>query len=1070
MKTFIAFFVRRPLWANSVFLIILVGGMAAWNRIPRQEMPDFTFDVIQVTVAYPGASAREVDHSVTRVLERELKSVEGVYRIQSSSSMNVATISLELEPGSSADPAILSDIRDTVGRVTLPVEVVDDPDIRQFKSSRKAIIDIGLFFPDVEMLNSEQRRRLQSHALALENRLRSLPLIGSVRRHGFQKEEVRVSLRPERLYAYQIPIANIASAIASSDVRQPAGTLKNQEADRVSFNGELREQRDFDNLVIQGGFEGNFIRLRDLAVTRSGFEEVTEVFKINGREGIILNGVKTPGAGILEAVDSLRREVDLFRKGLDPEAGLEVILLDDESRDVRNRLNLIRDNGLIGFALILVAIFIFLNFKAGFWVAMGIPFTLALTLTVAHLLGFTINNITLAAVIIVMGMIVDDAIVVSENILRRQNEGLAPETAAIEGTGYVVAPVFASILTTCAAFVPLLFFEGRMSFFTAPIPAMVSLMLFASFVESVIVLPCHLGHELSPMTKTILSFGLYPLFLRIPIFNRSNPVYPPSEREEGGQVAGSRRWFRQWEKVYRRIIRFWLTRHFFPVVFFTSLVLIGGGLAVYKMKFTLFPREESDQVRITAEAPENFNRLQTALKARELEKIIEADLGTNVVGFRGRVGFTGHRSTTRENILNLRVEMVNVQERGTPLKEIIARWKKEINQLSGWKKISFRRGWFGADSGSPLEILIKENNNERRNQAGELLVELLKKQPAIYNVELDRPYTQKEMTVRPNRELARRLGVNISQLSQDLRTVVEGRVLYRFLDEEGEEVDVRLGVSVANRSSMESVLNIPVSNQSDYLVPMRNLVTVRPEKTPSEIQRFDTSRVLRLYADIRPDSRLTPLEAARLLETEVFPEVNRSFPAASFSFEGEVRNARESAGFFPLAVSGILFLIFLILALQFNSLVSPVLVMSTIVPTAATVALVFLAHGMTTYGYFAVIGIMGLSGVLVNDAIIMVKKLIDGLDDGTIDRASPNMAGQIGEVAATRLKAILLTTITTVAGLVPTAYGFAGYDAMLAQMMLAMAWGLFFGTQFILLLVPWLFFWTVRLVWKERVI
>jgi len=500
----ISFFLKRHLLTNLLFVSVFVGGLVAWNQIPKEELPDITFDNVRITVNYPGASADEVEYYVTRPIEEEVRGLDGIYSITSSTGVGTSSITVEIEKSAPNKDEIISDIRNAVLDVDLPEDVKDDPNVRVFKTSRKDIIDVGLFFKNENILNVESRQLLQVYAVSLENKLLTLPDVSSVSRSGYLDDEIHIKIYPEKLIEYRIPFNTVMREIQNNNVRQPAGSIENIKEPKVTLFGELDNIDDIKDLAIQGGFEGQVVRLSEVADVVKGYEKTKTVLKINGREGIFLRVVKSSQVGIIEAIQSVEKVVKDFRGSDLSEEGIEVVLLDDESFDVKNRLSLITLNGAIGFFLIIVTLFLFLDFRSGLWVALGIPFTFCFTLIAAYWAGYSINNITLAAVIIVMGMVVDDAIVVSENITRFRAKGISVEEAAIKGTSFVFMPIIASILTTCVAFIPLFFFTGRFGIMVSFIPLIVFLMLGGSLLEALIILPSHMILPLGRIAQNIL--------------------------------------------------------------------------------------------------------------------------------------------------------------------------------------------------------------------------------------------------------------------------------------------------------------------------------------------------------------------------------------------------------------------------------------------------------------------------------------------------------------------------------------------------------------------------------------
>jgi len=1038
----IQFFLKRHLLTNIIFVTIFIGGIIAWVKIPKEELPDITFDQVRIQTTYPGASAEEVEYYVTRPIEEAVRGLDGIYSISSSTGTGSSSVKVEIDKNVSDKDEVITDIRNAALDVNLPEDIIDDPKVRVFKTSRKAIIDIGLILENKDLLDVESRENLQTFALALENKLLSLSQVSAVNRSGYLKEEIHIKINPQKLIDYRIPFNSVIKEIQDNNVRQPAGSIENLKESKVTLSAELNNIADLKELAIQGGFEGQVIRLKDVAEVVRGYEKTKNLLKINGHEGIFLNVVKSSSAGIIEATRVVSREVDNFYTNNLTNGNLKIVLLDDESFDVRNRLTLIGINGGMGFVLILICLFLFLDIRSGIWVAAGIPFTFCFGLIAAFLAGYTINNITLAAVIIVMGMVVDDAIVVSENITRMRRQGFLLEDAAVKGTSYVFLPVVASILTTCVTFVPLWFFSARFGAMVKFIPFIVMVILFGSLIEALIILPSHMILPLDNFINKISAFFMR--FLRkIKVIKKQISLKTPD----------SEHWFDRWEQIYGKYIEKVLSFKGIILGIFVFMFMVALFIGAFKMKFVMFPGEETRQISLSAEAPAGSSRYETALLAQPLENVISKYIGKGVVGFRNQIARTRRGSASQENKMRIQIEILPKEKRKKSADQLIKEWESKFTDIKDISNIRFSKTWHGQPGESPIEILIKENNDTLRNQVSEKIAEAMKKHPSLTNVEIDQPILNPEYRIKLNRDKIRRLGINPSNIAKTIRAALEGKILYEFMEDD-EEIYVRLTTIEEAKNDINKVLELPVENSGQYLVPLREVIILEESFKPDSLSREDLKRITRIDADLQPKAKRTPLEIARYFEEEIFPSVSKLYPSTIIEFGGEVRDTRESRKDFGLAITLAIVFIYLILVLLFNSLGKPFIIMLSIPFGVVGIILAFWLHGISLYGFFAVIGALGLSGVVVNDAIIMLTKLDNQFD---YSLAPGKLHQQIGNIAQTRLRAVILTTLTTVAGIIPTAYGWAGYDAMLAQMMLALCWGLIFGTVITLFLIPCVF-------------
>jgi len=640
LERIVAYFSHRHLLANFIFLGVFIAGIFAWQNTSKEELPDVTFDMIRISVRYPGATAEEVEHFVTRPVEDAVRGLDGIYRVKSTSSMNSCSVTVELQPDNPDKNEIFTEIRNTVLDVKFPDDVTDEPSFRQFKTATKAIIDIGLYNEKYHLLDYKGRHELQTFVLALENQLLNLPEVHSVSKSGYRREEIHIQADPKKLVQYNIPFNTVMREIKNSHVRQPAGSIEVDDDAKVTLMGELDTIDKLNELAIQGGFDGRLIKLGDVADISQSFEKDLRISKVNGYEGIFLNVVKNSSCGILEALEAVNRAVEKFRGNL-AGSDIKVILLDDESVDLRNRLSLITINGTIGFILILTMLFIFLDFTSGIWVALGIPFTFCFTLISSYLLGYTINNITLAAVIIVMGMVVDDAIVVAENIGRMRAQGCPSETASVKGTAYVFLPIVASIVTTCVAFIPMYFFTGRHARMVTYIPPIIILMLAGSLFESLFILPGHMNISITRFIRSKLAF--------LPFIGQNR-----QEQHSNGKTH----WFNRIEDRYGSLLEKILPYKWIVFLSFIVLLIGSGYILKTRMKYVMFPNEETRQVRLNAEAPPGTTRLETAERSRVIDEVLKPYLGREVIGYRASIARSRWGGAVEDNRLRMRIEIL----------------------------------------------------------------------------------------------------------------------------------------------------------------------------------------------------------------------------------------------------------------------------------------------------------------------------------------------------------------------------------------------------------------------------
>ncbi|MBL6723126.1 MAG: efflux RND transporter permease subunit [Candidatus Margulisbacteria bacterium] len=1012
MTQLLQFFLHRHFLVNTITVLVLLGGILAWNNTNKEELPDITFNTVRISTAYSGASAADIEWAITKPIEETLKGMDGIARITSTSSPGSSSISVELSPDVSDIDKMVTEIQSQVSRASLPNDLLNDPQVRVFETSKKAIIDIGIYFPNQPLLTTDTRKKLQSYARGLESTLLNQPELFEIRRQGVLQEEINIEANPSLFSKFDITLNSIGQEVQKNHIRAPSGTLKSGKFEQVTLLSELDTHETLNQLVIQGGFDSTPIALQQIASISDGFEDQRSIIKVNGREAILLNVVKNSGYGIIESLDVVKRVVTTYQNSHLTPNGIRAVFLDDESIDLRNRLSIIMSNGLIGFVLIALSLFVFLNKRSGIWVALGIPFTLASTLIGGYFLGYSINGITLSAIIIVLGIVVDDAIIVAENITRRMQQNEPLFDAALNGTKDVMAPILASILTTCAAFMPLLFFSGRMGQFVEFIPIVIFLMLISSLIESFFLLPSHI---------TML------------------PAKPQKKAH----------WFASWETTYEGWLRAVLKKRYWVIIAF-ALTLFGSVfLAKNSFKFVMFPNEESRDIVLSGIVPNAQSAIETAMGIQPLEDFLAQLIGNEGVGFRSSIAQGRRGDSANENQFRISLELRPLDQRNRPSKAIIQDIQAHAKQLPGIANIKFRRQRYGQQSGSAIEIIVAENNDDNRDELSNRTINALSANPNLINIESDRIPFQNEYVIGFNQKELKRLAINPTDISSTLRAALNGRRLYSLLRND-EEVNVNLTVASGYTTSIENALTIPIANNRNYLVPLEDVVTVTPIQAKKSIRRQDHKRISYIYADLAPTANQSPLEIAATLERDTFPALVSQFPNAALSFDGEVVDTRASKSDLRMGIIAAIVFIYFVLALLFESLTKPFRIMVIIPFGIIGVILAFYMHQKFEFGFYSAIGTLGMLGVVVNDAIIMLNKL------DTQTTHSPTTT-DTANTAKTRLRAVLLTTFTTVAGVVPTAYGIGGTDTMLSDMMLSLAWGLLFGSLITLVLMPCIF-------------
>jgi multidrug efflux pump subunit AcrB len=583
---FANFSVKNSLLVNLISVFIIAFGLISMFNLRREAFPAVSFDEIMITSIYPGAPAEDVEKVVTNPIEKEVRGVSGVREIVSKSEEGVSTINVVIEPGVLDKEKVVDDIRRAVDRVrNLPAEMEEDPLVIELSSEEFPVFQIALGgnFSEAE---------LRVYAEQLEDIILDITGVATVRRYGWRDPEFHVEVHPNRLAELHVSIEEIMRALASRNISLPAGLIRTGEYEyNIRTTGEFDTVEEIENVIIRANEAGNWLRIKDVGTVREGFAVASNIMKTNGSLTLTMVVIKTRESDIIRLVNRVKKELELFEKTL-PE-GMEITISNDYSYYVQRRLNVLRNNGIIGLILVLLVLFIFLDPVPAVTTALGIPMALFSTFAVMYIFDISVNLISMLGLIIVLGMLVDDGIIVSENVFRYVEEGMDPKEASIKGTNEVVLPVLATILTTWAAFAPLLFMRDIMGKFIREIPLTVIIALGASLFQAFIILPSHLSD-----------------LMHI--------------KNGGGKLKKKepRKWFRGLQNLYKRVLTMCLDYRY---LFFAGLIVLFVGtmfLASKTMRYVGFKDDGIEMFYVKAEAPNGTSLYRTNELSVEIEKII----------------------------------------------------------------------------------------------------------------------------------------------------------------------------------------------------------------------------------------------------------------------------------------------------------------------------------------------------------------------------------------------------------------------------------------------------------------
>ena len=1012
MDRLVRFFVERHLLVNVITFAVIILGLLAMMRTNIEGFPEATLPLFIVTANLPGASARDVETKITIPIEDELREVDGLdsYTTIITDNRSVTTIELDVD---TSDEDILEkerDVRNAIDAITgFPEDMKDDPHVFVMDPSKQPVLEVAI---------AGDKARLPEVAEQVERALLRVEGVGEVNRVGLADPELRVLVDPEAARGHNVAILDVVHAIAGRNVSDTGGVLESAgDRRQVVMWSRFEDPFEVNDVIIRFDDEGP-LRVRDVARLELGREDVGLIAGTNGRPGLSLIAMKRSDADMLDTRAGIGRALEAVE--LPP--GVSLTIVNDQSYDMTNRLEVIASNGAMGLALVAVIVFLFLAPSAAIWVCLGVPLVILGVIALMPAVGMTINYISTIAFVIVLGMLVDDAVVVAEKILLRRQEGLPPAEAAVSGTVMVARPVIASAATTLLAFVPMLAIGGMASKIIWQIPAVVSLALGISLVESFVILPAHMsmvrGHG-RPRPKRAFVLWIEDHYRRA--LHTTMP--------HRGKVIGG-----------------------FAVIFFAILFGI-----VPRMEFAFFPQESSPGFSIKVTMPPGTPIEQTEANVEVIQGQLAQLMNEDLLAVTTRVGHQDPEAFDREYGSAENEGLVSVHLRPGAKSRNSGEW---IEYLRSRIRIPIdAEVWYEAEIDGPpglepVSIFVLANDDVDRRQTALALAQYLDGIEGVVDISIDEKPGMRQIDLNPDPERLARKGLDAKDLGSTLKAAYYGLVASEIRDLD-ETTEIRVAFEPAARRSLDALLETPVRNKRGELVLLRDVVD--PVETPAlaKIQHRNGRRAVMVSAGLSAESGHTATTVSERVEREFLPRyAGRS--DVELGISGEVIESRRATGDLAFVAVAVLLGIGAVISIMLGSFLEAFFVIAVIPFAAVSVALTFWMHGMN-FSLLPLIGTIGLSGVVVNASIVMVDSVHQAIHRLGSEADAKARMEVVVEALVSRLRPVLVTSLSTFGGVMPTAYGFGGWDAVMSPMSLALGWGLFFSSGVTLFLVPSLY-------------
>ena len=1029
MKPFARWSVQNRVAVNLVMVFILVAGLMTVLGMRREMFPQFALDMINVSVTYPGASPEEVEEGVCIKIEEKIKGIEGITRIYATAREGHASVTAELS-GDVVIRDVMDDIRTQVDLIDTFPEEAEDPVITEILNRDPAIT--------VAIYGRAPERLLRQLAEKVRDDLVDTKPISLAALVGVRNYEIAVEVSEANLRQYNLTFDRVVQAIRTGSLDMPGGTMKTDSGEiLVRAEGRMYTGKEFETLPLITREDGTVIRIGQVARVIDGFEETDIRTRFNGQPAALVQVNRTSTEDVISISDTVRAYVARHASQM-PE-GVKISTWFDISTMVRDRINLLLRNGAQGIVLVFLALAFFLNIRLAFWVAAGIPISFMGAFLALDAMGETINMISLFAFIMTLGILVDDAIIVGENVYTHYHRRRRVDEAVINGVGEVGAPVVMAISTTVVAFTPLMFIAGIMGKFIAVMPKAVIAILVVSLVEALLILPAHLSGALHRSgTGRRLAWH---------------------ERIRG---AVEKRLEDVIERVYTPALRYVVDNRYFTFsiglgVLIISIGILRGGY----VPFVFMPKGESDWIiaeltyplgtpaTLTEETIGLLERSAFDLNAEFQDRLDDDNpLVTNTNALVGAIPrrdwkppvFGGHCG---EVWLELRPSSERPR---VSVNDVTTRWRQQVGEIPGVEQLSFYT-IAGGPAGNPIEIrLIGDDFQLLQDAAGELKEEL-RAYPGTFDVADNfKPGKEEQQArIRPG---ARSLGVTMSDLALQLRQAFHGEEAVR-VQRGKDDLKVLVRYAEEDRNRPGSIDRMRIRTADGREIPIAEIAEIRRGRAYSLVRRVDRRRVITVTLDI-DENLANASNIVASLDRRFLPDLVKRYPGLKYDLEGQEKRTRESLDSLKKGFSLALMVIYLLLASQFRSYVQPVIIMMAI-PFGLIGAIIgHLIMGLS-FTIISIFGIVALSGIVVNDSLI----LIDFINRAT--RGGMPVEDAVLQSGRARFRPVLLTSITTVAGLLPLLLERSFQAQFLIPMAVSISFGLIAATFLTLLYVPALY-------------
>lgn len=1027
------FSIKQRVLVNLIAVAIIIVGTFITLKMKRETFPKVPVDWVTIGAVYPGASPYEVEKLVTIPLEDAIDDIDGIDAVFSGSQESICYLWIELEPNLDNRDKVINEISREVDKVQLPDDV-EDPEVNEFVL-QDALIEVSFSGKDIS------EKELRKYVKNFEQILKNIKDVGGVDRYGWRDTEIVVEVDPANLEKYYISLAQVIQSIRNQNLNLPGGKIKSGSKEVILRTvGELETAKEFEEIIIRTNTDGKYLRIGDIARSKEVFEEREVIYKTDGEISINLIPKKKDSGDVIKMVDQIREEAKKYEKILPDNVSIN--LLNDMAFYVKRRLNVLVSNGSIGLVLLLLTLLVFLNVRIAVVTAIGIPFAFLGALIFMSFFDVSLNLLTMFGLILVLGMIVDDAIVVSENVYRHMENNKPIHEAVVLGVKEVAAPVTATIITTMCAFLPLMFIAGIMGKFLKFFPMGVIFCLAASLIEALIVLPSHL-YDWSKPLKSREELG-YDSGKKTGL-KKITHYFTSHDRK--GSEAG---WFKKIQGNYLRLLKFSIHNKYKMIASAALVLLISIIFAVKFMPFKLFP-DFIETFFVKVEATEGTSLEGTSEIVSHVEEVLLRFPKTEVENFTSIVGMSGMGQRDINNKVGTQygqsvVYLTPHKDRQRDADSIITQIREEVEKkkLPNIVNLSIEKMQHGPPVGKPIAVEIRGDDYNVMLKIVKKIEEFMKGIDGVEDIKNDYELDKEEVRISIDKKEAARLGLSVMQIASTIRYAFEGGVA-TTMRRGDEDIDVIVRLPEKFRNDFDSLEELTIPNNMNRLIKLNKVASFSKVQGIKLVGRVDGKRSINITANI-DENKTTTVEANRKIINK-FGDIPQQYPGYYFKCGGEWEDTTESISSLFRAFGIAFMLIYIVLATQFRSFLTPFVIMTSIPFGIIGVIVALYLHGQPL-SLMAMFGMVGLTGVVVNDSLIFVDFINKRKEQGL------SLVDAIIDAGKTRLRPILLTSITTIIALMPLIYGIGGEEPFLVPAAISMSYGLLAATFLTLVIVP----------------